>query len=74
MKGGKYMKRIEGINFIRIFCMITILLFHSKLHFGFNTKLIVLDEFVSIGAVAIVGFFMLSGFCLRVNVKSSAPH
>lgn len=58
-------KRLEGINYIRIGCMITILLFHSRIHYGLTIGLTILDEFISIGAVAVIGFFMVSGFCLR---------
>lgn len=70
--------RAEGINFIRIFCMTTILLFHAKIHYGFMIGVAIVDEFISIGAVAIVGFFMISGFCLRtqwrnIDIISQSP-
>lgn len=57
--------RLEGINYIRIIGMLTILLFHNHIHFGFVTGIVIIDEMISIGAVAIVAFFMISGFGLR---------
>lgn len=62
-------KRIEEINYIRIGCMLAILLFHARIHYGLSLGNLVLDEFVSIGAVAIVGFFMISGFCIRQQYR-----
>lgn len=58
-------KRAEGLNYIRLLCMLMILLFHAKIIYGFQIGVTVLDEIISIGAIAIVGFFMMSGFCLR---------
>lgn len=66
--GDRKMKnRINGLNYIRVLCTLLILLFHSRIHYGFVTGIVILDEIISIGAVAIVAFFMLSGFSLRYN-------
>lgn len=62
-------RRIECVNYIRIFCMILILLFHAKIHFGLNFGNIILNECISIGAIGVVGFFMILGFALRNNYK-----
>lgn len=61
--------RAEGINFIRIFCMLSIL-FHARTYYGFIIGTAMADEFISVGAVAIVGFFMMPGFCLRMQWRN----
>lgn len=60
-------KRLEGLNLLRIILMVWILLFHAKIHFGYTVKFIYLDELISVGAVGVTGFFMISGFVLRYN-------
>lgn len=58
-------KRIDGLNFIRILGITMILLFHAKLMYGFSIGVPWLDRIISIGAVFVTVFFMLSGFGLR---------
>lgn len=58
-------KRVDGLNFIRIIGMTMILLFHAKLLYGFSVDLLWLDNMISIGAIFVTVFFMLSGFGLR---------
>lgn len=58
-------KRVDGLNFIRIIGMTIILLFHAKLMYGFSVGISWLDQMISIGAIFVTVFFMLSGFGLR---------
>lgn len=58
-------KRVDGLNFIRIIGMTMILLFHAKLMYGFSVGISWLDQMISIGAIFVTVFFMLSGFGLR---------
>ncbi len=58
-------KRVDGLNFIRIIGMTMILLFHAKLMYGFSVGMPWLDQMISIGAIFVTVFFMLSGFGLR---------
>jgi len=58
-------RRVDSLNFIRILGMTMILLFHARLMYGFSIGLPWLDQLISIGAVFITTFFMLSGFGLR---------
>lgn len=58
-------KRVDSLNFIRIIGMTMILLFHAWLMYGFSVGISWLDELISIGAIFVTVFFMLSGFGLR---------
>lgn len=58
-------KRVDGLNFIRILGMTMILLFHAKLMYGFSVGIPWMNRLVSLGAVFVTVFFMLSGFGLR---------
>ncbi len=58
-------KRVDGLNFIRIIGMTMILFFHARLMYGFHMGIGWVDELISIGAVFVTVFFMLSGFGLR---------
>lgn len=58
-------KRVDGLNFIRILGMTMILLFHAWLLYGFSVGIPCLDQMISIGAIFVTVFFMLSGFGLR---------
>lgn len=62
-------KRVDGLNFIRIIGMTMILLFHAKLMYGFSVGMPWLDQMISIGAIFVTVFFMLSGFGLRKSNK-----
>ena len=63
-------KRVDGLNFIRIIGMTIILLFHARLMYGFSTDNAWLDDMISIGAIFITVFFMLSGFGLRKSNRN----
>jgi len=63
-------KRVDGLNFIRIIGMTTILLFHARLIYGFQIGVDWIDELIFIGAIFITVFFMLSGFGLRKSNPS----
>lgn len=58
-------RRIIGLDIFRILAALTVFLFHSQLqaecHYG------PLSGFVSMGAIVMTGFFMLSGFVLYLN-------
>lgn len=54
--------RIVGLDMFRIFLVVLVLAFHSNIHFQCSYG--ILDNFVSMGAIAMTGFFMLSGFSL----------
>lgn len=62
-------KRVDGLNFIRIIGMTMILLFHAKLMYGFSVGILWMDQMISIGAIFVTVFFMLSGFGLRKSNK-----
>lgn len=49
---------------LRISLAILIYMFHSWMHFGCNYS--ILTDFVSVGAIAMTGFFLLSGYTLRL--------
>ncbi len=57
-------KRIIGLDLLRISLAILIYMFHSKMHMGINYSF--LNPFVGVGAIAMTGFFMLSGYSLRL--------
>lgn len=63
--------KLNAVNYIRILCTFWVLFFHDNIHYGFVTGITILDEFISIGAVAVTGFFMLSGFSLRYHYKEA---
>lgn len=58
--GGK--KRYVGLDVFRIGLALLIFMFHSRIHFGCRYAMI--DDFVSVGAIAMTGFMLLSGFVL----------
>lgn len=63
MKG----KRIIGLDLLRIGLALLIFLFHSNMHFQCDYGW--LDNFVKAGALAMTGFFMLSGYSLEISQK-----
>ena len=61
---GFVCQRIIGLDILRISLAILIHMFHSWIHFGCSYSY--LNDFVSVGAIAMTGFFLLSGYSLRM--------
>ena len=61
------MKRILGLDYLRIMMVFMVFLFHSWMHLGF--QLGKLTSFISEGAVYMTMFFMLSGYVLGLKYK-----
>ena len=57
--------RLLGLDLFRIFLAVLIYAFHSYIHL--RCQYGVLDKFVWEGAVAMTGFFLLSGFSLQIS-------
>lgn len=55
-------QRLVGLDLFRIALAFLIFMFHSKLHFGCDYSF--LNDFVRVGAIAMTGFFILSGYVL----------
>lgn len=55
-------KRMIGLDFFRIMAAFVVFLFHSSMHIGCSYGFF--QNFISMGAVFMTGFFMLSGFVL----------
>lgn len=60
--------RIIGLDILRIYAVISIFLFHSNLHL--KTTFGILTGYISNGAVAMILFFMLSGFVLHIKYET----
>lgn len=57
--------RIYTLDIVRIVLMLIIFLFHMRLHTGFGINFIPgFNNFISIGNISMVGFFILSGYVL----------
>lgn len=61
-------KRIIGLDLLRIALVLLIFMFHSKIHFQCSYG--ILNLFVSMGAISMTGFIMLSGYVLYNNYKT----
>lgn len=57
-------RRAAGLDMLRIALALLIYMFHSNIHLGCTYSC--LTGFVSAGALAMTGFFMLSGYSLRL--------
>lgn len=57
--------RIYGLDLLRIFLALLVFMFHSQMHYGCNYSF--LNDFVKVGAIAMTGFMMLSGFVLYMS-------
>jgi len=64
MGGGNH-KRIAGLDVLRVLMALLIYMFHSRGHFCCSYGF--LNDFVEVGAIAMTGFFALSGYSLRLN-------
>lgn len=60
-------KRNVGLDLLRISLALLIFMFHSNMHFECHYG--VLDHFARYGAIAMTGFFMLSGFAMNFSNK-----
>ena len=58
----KISQRMAGLDLFRVVAAIMVLLFHIRIHHGCSFG--ALTGFVSMGAIFMTGFFMLSGFVL----------
>lgn len=54
--------RLIGLDWFRIFAAFVVFLFHSAIHIGCDYG--ILQPFVTMGAVFMTGFFMMSGFLM----------
>lgn len=54
--------RIIGLDLFRICLVLLIFVFHSQMHFGCHYG--IFEGFISMGAIAMTGFYILSGFAL----------
>lgn len=57
--------RVIGLDFFRVALALLIFAFHSHIHF--NCSYYWLNDFVEMGAIAMTGFFMLSGYSLHLS-------
>lgn len=61
-------KRNIGLDLFRVHLALLIFLFHSNMHFDCHYG--IFDHFVRLGAIAMTGFFMLSGYALNLSNKN----
>ena len=65
MKSDKKNIRIEGINFLRIFSMLLVLMYHAIIYCGNIITNKYIYHFIRIGAIGTIVFITISGFGLR---------
>ena len=63
----KISQRMAGLDLFRVMAAIMVLLFHCHIHHGCSFG--ALTGFVSMGAIFMTGFFMLSGYVLFLTYK-----
>ena len=61
--------RVIGLDLLRIALALLIYMFHSWMHF--ECRYSYLTSFVSVGAIAMTGFFLLSGYSMRVVYRKT---
>lgn len=61
-------KRNIGLDLFRVSLALLIFLFHSNMHFDCHYG--IFDHFARMGAIAMTGFFMLSGYALNLSNKN----
>ena len=66
--GGDKPHRLIGLDILRIALALLVFLFHSRIHFQCSYGL--LNNFVEMGAIAMTGFMLLSGYVLYVTYHS----
>ena len=57
--------RIVGLDFFRVILAVLVFVFHSNMHFGCDYG--IFNHFARMGAIAMTGFFMLSGYALTYS-------
>ena len=62
---GGVKRRFVGLDILRISLALLVYMFHSQIHFKCNYYF--LNNFVEVGAIAMTGFMMLSGFVLFMS-------
>lgn len=62
-------KKILFLDFFRLVCAFCVFLFHSNIHIG--ARYGIFTPFVSVSALFMTAFFMLSGFVLSYNYSDS---
>lgn len=64
-KLGYGTQRMVGLDILRYLLAFLIFLFHSKIHMKYDYGF--LNPFIGMGAIAMTGFFMLSGYSLYIT-------
>lgn len=65
-------ERVIGLDILRVFLAMLVFAFHA--HSQLSCDYGVLTDFISVGAIAMTMFFMLSGYCLRVAYGNKSFH
>lgn len=70
IRGGYYTnnKRVIGLDLLRISLALLIFMFHSRCHV-LKCDYGVLNGFVTMGAIAMTGFFLLSGYVINLSTR-----
>lgn len=63
--GGGKTQRLIGLDFLRIALALLVFFFHSRIHFECSYG--IMNNFVQMGAIAMTGFMLLSGYVLYVT-------
>lgn len=62
LKGGAKEQRVIGLDIMRIALALLVFMFHSRIHYQCDYYFF--NDFVRMGAIAMTGFFLLSGYVL----------